>query len=199
MAIADILWACPACGKFGSIRPADHGTERCSCGAEFSRGPNSVISAAFPDGRKETRHAAEWMDSLPLERPRGAAGELARARASVRSVAGYQVLRRGSDLLNRIEQMGPPSDVTMVLYDDRLEIVPEAGDPAIHPLETIVALGSSSGNLQLRFRETGLLSVRFQDASIRWWEEQLRVCLRRLYARADGAEIVEFQPRIVAL
>ena len=199
MAIADILWSCPGCHAFGSIQPARRGAERCTgCGATFHRGPGATIVAEFPGGHRISRSAAEWMDRLPLEMSPSESGVIAEARASVRRVIGFDAVHRGAEFLNRIERLGPATDVTITLYTDRIRIAPGQGEPLESALQDVAALGSSSGTLQLRLRGTGLLAIRFHNASIRWWEEQLRLRLRNAYARAGRGQIVEFQPQIVA-
>ena len=200
MAIADILWACPGCHALGSVRQASRGTERCSrCGASFRRGEGASIAAELPGGERVSRSAAELMDRLPLEASPDDNGVIATARASVRRVDGYEPVRRGAGFLNRIERLGPASEVTITLYADRIRMDPGQGEVLESPLLEVAALGSSSGTLQLRLRRIGLLAIRFHDASIRWWEEQLRLQLRNAYAQAGRGHIVEFQPQIIAL
>lgn len=200
MAIGDLLWACPQCGRVGGIRRAD----TCTCGASFRRAMGAMIRASMPDGRVITRSPAEWLELLPdpaslldrdaghEDRPVRAAGVLAR------EALDYAVVRWRRRFLNRVERYGPARAATLELYRDRLTYRPEAEDPHRWPFDQLTAVQASSNALQIKCRARPLVSFRFPDDSVFLWEMLLHAALRDHYRRTGRGTIVEFQPRIIA-
>ena len=63
MAIADLLWACPACGGEAAIARGTRAA--CTvCGAAYRRGPGATIIQRLPGGRETALDAAEWLERL---------------------------------------------------------------------------------------------------------------------------------------
>jgi hypothetical protein len=194
VAISDLLWACPECGKVGGVGAGGG----CRCGASFRRGRGASIEATLPDGRVVVLQPDEWVDRLPdpatlLER----APTIRQARVTAREATGSAPLRSGGRYLNQVEQYGPKIQATLSLRPDRVEYHPEGEDPRVWPLEELTAVQTSSSTLQLRARHQPLLSVRFLDDSLFLWESLLHAALRDFYRRTGRGEIAEFQPRIV--
>lgn len=204
MAIRDLLWACPICGREGGLAAQRRDEEACTaCGTRFRRGHGAAITATRPDGRTETLHAAEWSDRLPpLELAARAIADtdgparLHREAVRVRFAEGYQPIRFRGEYLNRIERFGPYRDGVLTLETERILLELE-GEVIEWPLESIRAVQPSSSTLQLRAGDSSLVSFRFPNGSARFWEELLSGALRALYHERGLGEIIEFQPRIV--
>jgi hypothetical protein len=203
MAISDLLWACPECGRIGGVDPA--GTCQ-GCGTAFSRGRGALIRALMPDGRLVERSPAEWSDRLPdpavLLKGDGGAGEdsvVRHARVLAREVTGVMAVRgEGREFLNRVERFGPKRQGTLELGPDRLTYRPEGGGPREWPFDALTAIQASSSTLQVKARGQPLVAFRFLDDSVFLWETLLHAALRAFYRRTGRGEIIEFQPRIVA-
>lgn len=196
MAIRDLLWACPECGREGGIRRED-GKERCpSCEITFRRGPGSIIVAEGPAGELRAAPAEEWLDRLPdLEVfPEGQGAREARV---VARFAGRDVpIRREGRFLGFREGMGEKVPGTLVLQPDRLTFRAEGGETHSWPFERITGLQPSSRTLQVKARGEPVVGFRFPEASPRFWEELLEEALRAWYREEGRGEIREFQPRI---
>jgi hypothetical protein len=204
LGVAELLWACPECGEIGGIGPEG----ACRCGAVFQRARGASIEARLPDGGRVTRSPAEWVDRLPdpaaLVKRGGGGGErtpagraIHSAVASAREASRSAIVRSGGRYLNRIEAYGPAVEGTLALHSDRLVFRPEVAESREWPLEALTAVQTSSRTLQVNVRGQPLVSFRFADDSVFFWELLLHAALREFYHRSGRGEIAEFQPRIV--
>lgn len=214
MAIRDLFWACPICGREGGLRSARRGAERCEgCATRFSRGRGAAITARTLGRAPLTLSPADWVDRLPElgvdERIRRAE-ETGTAILSEPAVVRCQVNEtpvyfRGR-FLNLIERFGPPRTGVLGLYPDRVTFRPDEpaeGEGAVAagtlswPFDEITAVQPSSSTLQLNSRRLPLASFKIPGGSIKFWEELLCATLARYYEANGLGEIIEFQPRIV--
>ncbi len=199
MAIRDLLWACPECGRVGGVGLDDV----CVCGASFKRGAGASIVAASPDGRTVSRSPAEWLALLPepatlLPAESDGSDEPVRsARVIAREALGYSVVRWRREYLNRVERYGAPHHATLTLRAQSLDYHPDGGTPQAWLLDDMTAIQASSSALQVKVQNNPLVSCRFTDDSVFLWEMLLRAALRTRYRRTGQGEIAEFQPRIV--
>lgn len=199
MAIGDLLWACPECGRIGGIR-----ADICSCGVRFRRGGGSTIEAILPDGSTLSRTPADWLAALPdpaslLDVGAGDQDDPVRtARVRARETVGSDTVRWRGRYLNRVERYGPERDAALELYADRLVYRPDGQERRTWALDHLSAIQASSSTLQVKPRGGPLVSFRFQDDSVFLWEMLLRAALRRHYRRTGQGDIIEFQPRITA-
>lgn len=203
MAIPDLLWACPVCGRDKGLRTGELPDACGGCGTRFDRVRGARIRARLRGGEAHTRTAAEWVDALPdpgtLLRP---AGTVRQARVRARFVERYETVRAGSRYVNRIEIFGPREQGTLTLDPDRLtydrgDAADGAGKALAWPLLELAAVQASSRTLQVRGRPHPLASFAFPDDSGFLWEQLLALTVRDAYRRAGMGEVVELQPRIV--
>lgn len=202
MAIPDLLWACPACGRDRGLGPDRRGYRCTGCGTAFSRGQGAAIQADAPDGSSTALRPVEWLARLPdpqsLVRERaGGGGEIRAARASARWVTGFDPVSGEHGYLNRIEVWGQPTPGRLELRSDRLVWDPAEKSADTWPLGSLTAVQASSRAVQLNRSGAPLVELRFHDDSIFLWERLLHAALRDFYGRTGRGDIVEFQPRIV--
>lgn len=162
----------------------------------------------MPDGRRESRSPAEWVDRLPpIDTLLGAAGDehqpdvLRVAPVTARRLTGYRNARAGGRFLNRVEELGPAFEATLRLERDALSISPESGPAGDEgamrlDLEALTAVQTSSRSLQVNSRSAPLHDFRFHDESLYLWENLLREALQVWYRARGRGRIAEFQPRI---
>lgn len=199
MGVAELLWACPECGAIGGVG-ADGA---CGCGVAFSRGEGASIEARSPAGVSVTRSPAEWLDRLPdpatlLKRGAGEPGSpIHQARVVAREATESAQVRRRGRYLNTIERYGPEVEGALEVYSDCLRYRPNGAQSREWPLEALTAVQTSSRTLQLKVRGQPLVSFRFADDSVFFWELLLHAALRAFYRHSGRGEIAEFQPRIV--
>lgn len=211
MAIHDLLWACPLCGRIDSLRRARDGEACAGCGTVFRRGRGSAIEARLPDGRTLSRAPAEWVEALPAEPPAeldpitltGTGAEVAGALPGrsavvlVRFSVGEQMIRRGGEYLGTMELLGKELRGTLTLTQDALRLDLERGDEHRWALDALSALQASSHTVQIRPRGQPIVSFEFPGSSARLWEESIAAALRHRWAALGRGDIVEFQPMIV--
>jgi|GEM_PF-541552 len=212
MAIRDLFWACPICGREGGLDSARRGSEVCGgCSTRFSRGRGSAITAHTPGRPPITLSPAEWVDRLPeldveerIRRAEAAGSALLSEPALLRMQAGEVPVYFRGRYLNQIEDLGPPRHGLLQLFPDRVTFLPtgageEGGDAASSitwPFGEITAVQPSSSTLQLNSRRLPLASFKVPGGSIRFWEALLCAALARYYLMNGLGEIIEFQPRI---
>ena len=205
MAIADLLWACPACGTDRGISPDDGVCM--ACGTRFDRGRKATIRATRPDGTTEVGSAAEWLRRLPDPSSLLEHEPIRTAHVLIRSATGERRVFGESGYLNRAEIFGKGAPGRLRLEIDRLMVTREpaasgqAGNGAAYgeevwPLEQLTAVQASSSSLQLKRRDHPLEAFRFLDDAVYLWEQLLRAALRDFYRRTGRGDIVEFQPRV---
>lgn len=200
MPLTDLLWACPRCGTDRGLRPAGRHDFACaSCGTRYRRDRAARIRATDPDGQVVVRDAGEWVDRLPdvdalVER--AGEGVVRSARVEARHATETDVVRDGSDYLNRVEVFGPVEAGRLALDRDALSLASDRGPETRWGLERLTAVQASSTTLQVKVRQTPLVSFRFLDDSVFLWDLLLQAALRRFYHRTGRGGIVEFQPRI---
>jgi len=197
MAIRDLLWACPECAAFASIRSAERGVEICaSCGVRFRRAHGASIEVQWPDGSTGIRTAAELEDRLPpisdMPLP---AGRLGPAQALVRIARTTRPVHDRGDFLGRAEIFGPRQPATVTLDERCLAAgIPES--PLVWPLDAITAVQPSSSTIQINSRIHPLASFRFVDQSVRLWEQAIQDRIRTAWIEAGRGRIVQFHPHI---
>lgn len=207
MALSDLLWACPACGR---DRGLAGGARACSaCGTRFLRGVDATIRAVAPDGTETVHTAAEWLEHLPYPASLLEDDPVRSARVLIRAVTGEAAVTGEGGYLNRIELFGDEVPGTVRLEPERLVVEWDEdshfgrghGQSARRcenwPLESLTAVQTSSTSLQLKRRGEPLVAFRFQNDSLYLWEQLLRAALRRFYGKTGRGAIREFQPRIV--
>jgi hypothetical protein len=195
MAIHDLLWACPDCHAYASIR-TDGREEVCTrCNSRFRRGSNSSIMAIRPDGSREARTAVEWEARLPPIDAPNTDGTLGPDSATIRIGQSKRPVLEGKRLLGFAERFGPKTPATLRLDPGTLEVDVAGSQGFQWALEELTAVQPSSSALQLNTRTT-LLSVRFENASVRRWEAVLCRFLRERARELGRGDVAEFQPRI---
>lgn len=202
MAIPDLLWACPSCGRDRGLREK---AGRCTaCRTRFERVDGALIRATTPDGATTTLDAAAWILRLPsphdlLEAAAREQGSstVRTARVSARHVTGEQPVRARGRYLNRREVYGPEHEGTLELALDRAIFRREGEDPAEWRFDALTAVQASSRSLQLKSARLPLVSFRFLDDSSFLWERLVTAAVRRFYRETGRGEIIELQPRIV--
>lgn len=204
MALTDLLYRCPFCGHDPLVGKGLRA--RCpGCGRSYAPGRGgTAIRVTTKAGQGEEVPAGEL--SSRLEAIGGAVGpartEAGRLelRSPVRArFAGSEVpVRFRGELLGFYEEFGEPVPGELSLEHDRLVFRPdEGGDGAVRwPLLELAALQTSSSSVQISPRSGGVVLFRFEDASVRRWEELLRAAISEAWRGAGRGEVVEFQPRI---
>lgn len=196
MAIADLLWACPLCGRDRGLR-ADEDDLCGGCGTRFDRVRGARIRARTPTGEETVRTAAEWVDRLPD--PAGLLTGRDPVRSSAvraRAVERYETVRERGRYLNRIEIFGEEVPGTLRLDTEALSFTPDGGEPRRWDFGALRAVQASSRSLQVRGRPHPLTSFAFADDSSFLWEQLIALALAAFYRRTGRGEIVELQPEI---
>jgi hypothetical protein len=106
------------------------------------------------------------------------------------------------ELLGFAEVFGPASEGVLEINEEALVLTPpgEAEEEADGwSLLDIRAVQTSSSSLQFACGDGSLIQFRFQQDSPRRWESLLKGALKAIYRKRGLGEIVEFQPRIVAV
>ena len=159
MALTDLLWACPVCGRDRGLQADGRRAFACDgCHTTFRRDRDARIRATRADGSTEVASAAAWVDRLPaldslMPRPEeaaaaagaGEAGATVRtARVRSRQATKTDVVRGDSGYLNRIEIFDRDAPGRLELTTDALVYRPGAAgsegpdgshgsDPAVGP------------------------------------------------------------------
>jgi hypothetical protein len=197
VAIRDLLCSCPLCGHTAGIRRAGR-AERCTgCNARFLRGGGARIVAVTPDGRRFVRPAADWLDLAGIAEP-PPDGCLGPERVSIRIAEGLAPIRAHGELLGWSERFGPSRHGTLTLTPDALEFRGDQPQVDVWRLAELTAVQPSSSSLQIKARGRPVAAVRFNDGSVRLWEERIKHAIRILHRAAGRGEIVEFHPRITS-
>lgn len=203
MAIRDLLWACPVCGREGGLATARRGEVCTDCGTLYRRGRRATIQATLPDGTSETLHAAEWARRLPpldlaarVRADENGNSVLHQEPVLARFAERLEPLHHRGTYLNRIERFGPYREGVLTLETTRLRLEHD-GKSVVWPFEKVRAVQPSSSTLQLSAKGAALVSFRFPNGSARYWEEIIAEALRGFYRDNGLGEILEFQPRIV--
>lgn len=199
MAIRDLLWICPLCGREGGLQKGKGGEVCEGCGTRYRRASGSSIVAMPREGSALVRSVAEWLELLDGRTGGRADGQSAvfEGRVQVRFAAGERAIRSGGRLLNYIEQFGDPVDGELLLEADRIVLTTGSGREE-WLLDEITAVQPASSTIQLKLRGRPVLSLSFPGGSPRVWEERITGALRRHYRQAGRGEILEFMPRIVS-
>ena len=199
MAIRDLLWACPRCEAFGSLRAAKKRINVCgSCGTHFRRAAGATIRADFPDGRSETLAATDWLRRLPSIESRFPADNeeaLGPEPVGVKTLQRFRPIYEGPDLFGWAEQMSSRVQATATLTATTL-ILRHADREEVTPLEQVLSIQPTSSSLQITRKDRPLVALRFQNASIRLWERVLQIRVANAYRKTGRGEIVEYQPVI---
>ncbi|MEJ2184486.1 MAG: hypothetical protein P8Z36_00950 [Gemmatimonadota bacterium] len=202
MALTDLFWACPICGAQDAFRGGLEGKGngiRCShCGSRFRRVHGASIEVERADGTREIASAAHWLDGLPPMDDLLAENPIREARATLRVAGAERVIQENGRYLNRIELFGKPQPGTLRLRPDAVTFHPDrqGSDEVTWSFEGLTAIQPSSHTLQLKGRGRPVASIRFENDSVRLWEELLMLAVRAFYRRTGRGDVVEFQPRI---
>lgn len=198
MALADLLWACPACSRDRALREAPDGATCPGCGTSYDRVLGARIRARSRQGEEHVRTAAEWVDALPDPATLLEGGPLVRAaQVRVRFVTRHEVVRENGRYLNRIEIFGPEAEGRLELDLESLRLAGEGEGPVVWAFGDLKAVQASSKTLQVRGGGHPLASFSFLDDSSFLWEQLFALALGRYYRETGRGEIVELQPRIV--
>ena len=201
MAIRDLLWACPICDAFGSLRAGTRRTDVCgNCGCRFRRSDGASIRADYPDGRSETASAFQWQERLPAIEsrfPPEGHEVLGPEPVSVKHLAGFRPVLDHGNLLGWAERMGSRQSATVRLTPDSLVLAYQDSEE-VTSLAEVRSIQPTSRSLQIGRRGRPLIALKFSSASIRLWEAVLQARVRNAYRIAGWGEITEFQPVIRA-
>ncbi len=198
MALTDLFWACPVCGARDAVQDGreEKGSARCTrCGSQFRRVSGANIELERPDGTRETASAAHWLDRLPPMEALLSERPIREARATLRVANAERTIQEHGRYLNRIEIFGDGDEGTLRLLPDGVAFHGTRGD-VVWSFDDLTAIQPSSHTLQLKARGRPVASLRFDDDSVRLWEELLMLAVREFYRREGKGEVVEFQPRI---
>jgi hypothetical protein len=194
MAIRDLLWACPVCRTYASIRASGR-TECCiTCHARFERADRSRIRVSDAT-RTEIREPFEWETELPPIDALPGNGILGPEPIIARLGLAARPVRAGRRFLGWAERLSQRMPGIARLDPESLHIHMEDGPELDWRFNEIDAIQPSSSTLQLNAHRT-LVSIRFRISSVRRWEAVLCNTLRRFYAETGRGPITQFQPRI---
>ena len=201
MAIRDLFWACPSCGRYGGLAGAGRQATCSFCGAAYRRVHGAQILVAKPDGTQEIRSPAEWEELLPAVDAAGASAEAHTVRPQAVLARWATVLRpvhyRGR-LIGWAESFGPQV-VGKASLDPESFMLDLSGQTYAWPFERITAVQPSSANLQINGAKHPLVSVRFLEDSVRRWEALLQRAIRERIRQLGRGEVAQFHPRIRCL
>jgi hypothetical protein len=199
MTITDLFWACPECGARDAFQGAqeEKGSDvRCRrCGSRFRRVAGAHIEVVRSDGTRESASAAHWLDALPPMEDLLAERPIREAHATLRMAETERVIREHGRYLNRIELFGKAEAGTLRLLPDAVSFQ-SSGEDVVWSFEELTAIQPSSHTLQLKARGRPVASLRFDEDSVRLWEELLMLAVGDYYRRTGKGDVVEFQPRI---
>jgi hypothetical protein len=203
LAIKDLLWACPECGRERGLRRRGRVEVCIDCGTRFRRGAGDLIEAERPGQGTVARPARAWLERLPEARlpwegAESQAGCVFEERVEIRVAEGQRAIRLGRQFFGWVERFGPKHRGTLRLGPEGLSFRGEDGQERSWPLAALTAVQASSSSLQLKARQEPVVSIRFPEGSARLWEALVERALRLRYRAEGRGEIVEFQPRIVA-
>ncbi|MHB1169762.1 MAG: hypothetical protein ACYC28_10840 [Longimicrobiales bacterium] len=194
MAIRDLLWACPSCRTQESLVRGGKGEVCRACGAQVRRGARATIVLEVPGQQPRAGEAWEWSDLLG--EPTNGDGTPA-AHVVLRDAETARPLREDGELLGFVEGFGPKIPGMLTLDEDALTFTPhDAGASRVWPILDVTAVQPASSKLQLKVKGEPVVTLRFQDGSVRLWEARIQRALRRAWRAAGRGEIVEFQPRV---
>ena len=203
MALADLLYRCPACGHDPTTGEGD--VAQCpECGMVYERGRGDLLLLERPPGGSERQAPV----SALVARIEAHGGPLTRATGPDGSV-GYEAdvmvswrqsedpVRYRGQLRGYSETMGEPAPAVIRADDEAVHVVSEGSSSESWPFLEIRALQTSSSSLQLSLPGDRLVQFKFLTDSPRRWEDLLRHLVREAHRRAGNGFVVEFQPRIV--
>lgn len=199
MAIRDLLWACPHCRSFGTLRAGKRRTDVCqTCGTAFERAERATLRITFPDGRTETREAADWelrLPSIESRYPPENDETIGPVPVGVRTLTAICPVRDSGRLIGWAERLSPRAAGTASL--SAIEMVVQIADRhESTALADITSIQPSSSSLQIGRRNRPLLSLRFTTVSVRLWEAILQTRMANVFRQAGRGEIIEFQPLV---
>ena len=203
MALADLLYRCPACGHDPTEGEGD--VARCpDCGTVYERGRGDLLLVErAPDGTERQVPVSALVEGVeahggPLTRATNPDGSVAYAAdVSVSWRRSEDPVRYQGQLRGYSETMGEPAPAVLRADDDAVHVVSEDGSVESWPFLQIRALQTSSSSLQLSLPGDRLVQFNFVSDSPRRWEDLLRHLVREAHRRAGKGIVVEFQPRIV--
>jgi hypothetical protein len=202
VALKDLLWACPGCGLLAGLRPAGSQRAQCTgCGTVYGRSRGHIIEAVRSEGSRERAPPETWLARLPDLRASLPAGDHGPERAAVRIAGPARPVRRGRELLGWAERFGRAREGTIRLAGDVLRFAPDGAGPGSEfawAVEELTAIQPSSSTLQVKVRGQPVVSIRFADSSVRWWEALLQERVRRRWTETGRGRVIEYQPRITA-
>jgi hypothetical protein len=196
MALRDLMWGCPLCGREGRLRSRLRTTHCEACGATFRRGEGATIVGRPAGGVEEVGSAAAWLDRTPAAAPPAPDHSLGPERAFLRLAEAPIAVRPHGDFVGWGERFGPKRHGLASLTPT--DLVFRQGDGTTHrwPLDRITAVQPTGNSLQVKVRDQPVAYFRFFESSVRRWEHWIHHRLRHLHRQAGRGEIVEFQPRI---
>jgi len=204
MALTDLLYRCPRCGRDPLPGVGEH-AECPECFTTYSRGSvGSRIRVAFPGGSPAelpphvlTGRIDALGGALPLEPGEG--GEVRRTPVRMQRSRSEEPVEWEGTLVGFVESYEPPEEGVLRLTVDTLEFLAPGGNLlASWGLTTLTAVQGASSAVQIRLPGGWLHQFRFPLDSPRRWESLLRILVSRARLRAGLGEVVEFQPRITS-
>jgi hypothetical protein len=199
MAIRDLLWACPLCGKLDALKPDSDSRDRCGvCGVVYMRGANARIAAVPGTSQLIEKSAAEWSRALPVLGSGQDANDdplFGPEPVILRVARAVNPIRNGRELLGWAERLGRRSSGEATLNNHAF-VLRCGREHRVIPLESITAVQPSSSTLQIASRVAPLVSIRFPQSSVRLWEHRLEARLQRRYHELGMGVITDFHPRI---
>lgn len=200
MPIRDLLWACPICQTFASLRAAKRRRDVCmTCGTTFERAERATIRATLTDGSTRTHEARGWdrlMPPIESRFPPGSTEVLGPEPVRIRTVSGFTPVFADGRLAGWTERQSPSVRGTATLSPTELILARPDHRYEATRLDAITSIQPSSSTLQIGRRHRHVLSLRFESAPIRLWETVLQIRVASLYRQAGRGEVTEFQPAI---
>jgi len=204
MALTDLLYRCPRCGR-DPLPGVGERAECPECFTSYMRGSvGSRIRVSFPGGSPAelpphvlTGRIEALGGALPVEPGEG--GEVRRTPVRMQRSQEEDPVEWEGSLVGFVERYAPPEEGVLRLTADALEFLDSRGSlVASWNLTTLTAVQGASSAVQIGLPGGWLHQFRFPVDSPRRWEALLRILVARARRRAGMGDVVEFQPRITS-
>jgi len=199
MPLIAFLYRCPTCGHDPLVGKGDRA--RCDgCGTRFARGKRGQICAG--DSVRSARDLAQAIEEFggPLTAATAPDGSI-RYAAPVEAAqcVAMDPIQGLHEFMGFAERWGGAVPGTLEATDVAVSFSPDGGGEGTRvTLLDLRAIQTASSALQLA-TAGDLTEYRFLEDSALRWESLVRALVRRSWADAGRGDVVEYQPRIVAL